>query len=115
MAAQTYDPDYPVCLHVYGPVTYYECRYTSLAQCNAVGIGPRGSVRASIRTPRTRKSRWGAPTGGTATIDAQSSSTTWPSTSDTRRSMRPASSMLWVAISIATRVALTSCISAPNT
>lgn len=32
--AQTYDPDYPVCLHVYGPVTYYECRYTSLPQCN---------------------------------------------------------------------------------
>ncbi len=44
-----------------------------------------------------------------------SSSTTWPSTSDTRRSIRPASSMLWVAISIATLVALTSCISAPNT
>jgi hypothetical protein len=31
--AQTYDPNYPVCLHVYGPVTYYECRYTSLPQC----------------------------------------------------------------------------------
>ena len=30
---QTYDPSYPVCLHVYGPVTYYECRYTSLPQC----------------------------------------------------------------------------------
>ncbi len=36
-AAQTYDPNYPVCLHVFGGVTgggnYYECRYTSLAQC----------------------------------------------------------------------------------
>jgi hypothetical protein len=32
-AAQTYDPSYPVCLHVYGPATYYECRYSSLAQC----------------------------------------------------------------------------------
>jgi hypothetical protein len=31
--AQTYDPSYPVCLHVYGPVNYYECRYTSLPQC----------------------------------------------------------------------------------
>jgi Protein of unknown function (DUF3551) len=31
--AQTYDPTYPVCLHVYGPITYYECRYTSLPQC----------------------------------------------------------------------------------
>jgi hypothetical protein len=31
--AQTYDPNYPVCLHVFGEVTYYECRYTSLPQC----------------------------------------------------------------------------------
>jgi hypothetical protein len=38
-AAQTYAPDYPVCLHVYGPATYYECRYTSLAQCNASASG----------------------------------------------------------------------------
>jgi hypothetical protein len=37
--AQTYDPAYPVCLHVYGPVNYYECRYTSLPQCNASGSG----------------------------------------------------------------------------
>jgi hypothetical protein len=32
--AQTYDPNYPVCLHVYGPANYYECRYASLAQCD---------------------------------------------------------------------------------
>ncbi len=32
-AAQTYDPAYPVCLHVYGRITYWECSYTSLAQC----------------------------------------------------------------------------------
>jgi hypothetical protein len=38
-AAQTYDPDYPVCLHVYGPIVYYECRYTSLPQCNATASG----------------------------------------------------------------------------
>jgi hypothetical protein len=37
--AQTYAPDYPVCLHVYGPVTYYECRYTSLPQCNVSASG----------------------------------------------------------------------------
>ena len=36
---QTYAPGYPVCLHVYGPITYYECRYTSLAQCNASASG----------------------------------------------------------------------------
>jgi Protein of unknown function (DUF3551) len=38
-AAQTYDPAYPVCLRVYGPATYYECRYTSLPQCNASASG----------------------------------------------------------------------------
>jgi Protein of unknown function (DUF3551) len=38
-AAQTYDPDYPVCLHVYGPITYYDCRYTSLPQCAASASG----------------------------------------------------------------------------
>ena len=38
-AAQTYDPDYPVCLHVYGRANYYECRYTSLPQCNASASG----------------------------------------------------------------------------
>ncbi|MFL6814443.1 MAG: DUF3551 domain-containing protein [Bradyrhizobium sp.] len=38
-AAQTYAPGYPVCLHVYGPVSYYECRYNSLAQCNVSASG----------------------------------------------------------------------------
>jgi Protein of unknown function (DUF3551) len=37
--AQTYDPTYPVCLHVYGRATYYECGYTSMAQCNATASG----------------------------------------------------------------------------
>jgi hypothetical protein len=37
--AQTYDPSYPVCLHVYGRVSYYECRYTSLPQCNMSASG----------------------------------------------------------------------------
>ncbi|WP_245310841.1 DUF3551 domain-containing protein [Bradyrhizobium valentinum] len=38
-AAQTYDPAYPVCLHVYGRLNYYECRYTSLPQCNSSASG----------------------------------------------------------------------------
>jgi len=38
-AAQTYDPNYPVRLHVYGRAAYYDCRYTSLAQCNAAASG----------------------------------------------------------------------------
>ena len=38
--AQTYDPGYPVCLHVYGRgANYYECLYTSLPQCNASASG----------------------------------------------------------------------------
>ena len=37
--AQTYAPSSPVCLHVYGPATYYECLYTSLPQCNASASG----------------------------------------------------------------------------
>ena len=38
-AAQTYDPAYPVCLQVWGPLNYYECSYTSLPQCNASASG----------------------------------------------------------------------------
>ena len=37
--AQTYGSDYPVCLHVYGPITYYECRYSSIPQCNMSASG----------------------------------------------------------------------------
>ena len=37
--AQTYDPNYPVCLHVYGRISYYECSYYSLPQCNASASG----------------------------------------------------------------------------
>lgn len=37
--AQTYDPDYPVCMQVYGRVGYIDCRYTSLPQCNATASG----------------------------------------------------------------------------
>jgi Protein of unknown function (DUF3551) len=37
--AQTYDPNYPVCMHVYGGITYYECSFTSLGQCAASASG----------------------------------------------------------------------------
>ena len=36
--AQTY-AGLPVCLHVYGPINYYECNYTSMASCNASASG----------------------------------------------------------------------------
>jgi hypothetical protein len=39
--AQTYDPKYPVCLQIYQGYTdfYFECAYTSLAQCNMSASG----------------------------------------------------------------------------
>jgi Protein of unknown function (DUF3551) len=39
--AQTYDPRYPVCLQVYDDMVhfYYECSYTSMAQCAASASG----------------------------------------------------------------------------
>ncbi len=37
--AQTYDPNYPVCLQVYGRINYIECSYTSLAQCAGTASG----------------------------------------------------------------------------
>ena len=38
-SAQTYGRGYPVCLHQYGPATYYDCSYGSIAQCNASAAG----------------------------------------------------------------------------
>ena len=39
--AQTYDPKYPVCLQVYQSFKdyYFECAYTSIAQCNMSASG----------------------------------------------------------------------------
>jgi hypothetical protein len=39
--AQTYDPAYPVCMHVVGPLggDYYECSFYSMEQCRATASG----------------------------------------------------------------------------
>ena len=37
--AQTYDPSYPVCMQIYGPVGYLDCRYASLGQCRFLAVG----------------------------------------------------------------------------
>jgi hypothetical protein len=37
--AQTYDANYPVCMHVFGDPTYFECRYQSIAQCKDTASG----------------------------------------------------------------------------
>jgi hypothetical protein len=36
---QTYDPTFPVCMQIYGPVGYQDCRYTSLEQCRYLAVG----------------------------------------------------------------------------
>ena len=38
--AQTYDPNYPICLQTYGRAgNYIACRYTSMAQCRMSAWG----------------------------------------------------------------------------
>jgi hypothetical protein len=39
--AQTYDPAYPVCMHVVGPLggDYYDCGYSAMEQCRATASG----------------------------------------------------------------------------
>jgi hypothetical protein len=38
--AQTYDPDYPICLQVFGRAgNYFDCRYTSIGQCRMSASG----------------------------------------------------------------------------
>lgn len=42
--AQTYDPRYPVCMHVFtgggrGGGDYFDCSFTSIPQCNATASG----------------------------------------------------------------------------
>jgi hypothetical protein len=63
--AQTYDPAYPVCLQVYQGMAdfYFECTYTSLAQCNASASGRAASCIVNPyyagpkKTPPGRKHR----------------------------------------------------------
>ncbi len=37
--AQTYDPAFPVCMQIYGPVGYMDCRYATLQQCKVLAVG----------------------------------------------------------------------------
>lgn len=57
--AQTYDPSYPVCLKVYGPITYSECRYTSLEQC---ALSASGRAAQCIVNPYAANASMGPPT-----------------------------------------------------
>lgn len=58
--AQTYDPDYPVCMQIYGPVGYFDCRYGSLEQCRYLAVGRSASCVANpyfVREKAARGSR----------------------------------------------------------
>jgi hypothetical protein len=59
--AQTYDPKYPVCLQVYQGREdfYFECAYTSLAQCNmsASGRAAQCVINPYYAKPGPRKKR----------------------------------------------------------
>jgi hypothetical protein len=37
--AQTYDPNYPVCMQVFFPSNSFDCSFTSLPQCAATASG----------------------------------------------------------------------------
>ncbi|AWM01521.1 DUF3551 domain-containing protein [Bradyrhizobium amphicarpaeae] len=58
--AQTYDPSYPVCMQIYGPVGYFDCRYGTLEQCRFLAVGrsatcvvnPYFPARKPARRPR---------------------------------------------------------------
>jgi Protein of unknown function (DUF3551) len=41
VSAQTYDPKYPVCMHVYGELQgeRMDCVFTSMSQCQATATG----------------------------------------------------------------------------
>ncbi|PAY03890.1 MULTISPECIES: DUF3551 domain-containing protein [Bradyrhizobium] len=58
-AAQMYDPNYPVCLEVYGgrlTPEYIDCSFTSLPQCQATASGRSAtcSVNPFYKGPRTQ-------------------------------------------------------------
>ncbi|MHB0768066.1 DUF3551 domain-containing protein [Bradyrhizobium sp. 5.13L] len=55
--AQTYDPDYPVCMQIYGPVGYFDCRYSSLPQCRYLAVGRSASCVVNPYFVRDKSAR----------------------------------------------------------
>lgn len=65
--AQAYDPNYPVCMQVFGPLSRTECRYFSIPQCQASASGRSAqcslnpffanAYRAPIEAPAPRHHR----------------------------------------------------------
>ena len=61
--AQTYDPSYPVCMQIYGPVGYFDCRYASLEQCRFLAVGRSASCVPNPHFPEKRPARRAKPSG----------------------------------------------------
>ncbi|WP_445217984.1 DUF3551 domain-containing protein [Bradyrhizobium sp. Pa8] len=68
--AQTFDPSFPVCMHVYsgangGGGEWYDCSFTSLPQCRATASGRSASCDVNpyypvnVAPPRPRYRRGG--------------------------------------------------------
>ena len=53
--AQTYDPNYPVCLQIYDDMVHYtfECAYTSMPQCQASASGRNAQCVVNPYYPKT--------------------------------------------------------------
>ncbi len=68
--AQTYDPSYPVCLHVYAADgDYFECAYTSLPQCAATASGRSAECVVNPYFARAREQPRGRPYGRHRHVD----------------------------------------------
>ncbi|WP_298245107.1 DUF3551 domain-containing protein [uncultured Bradyrhizobium sp.] len=59
--AQTYDPSYPVCMQIYGPVGYFDCRYSSLEQCRYLAVGRSASCVVNPYFPPKKPARRSRP------------------------------------------------------
>jgi Protein of unknown function (DUF3551) len=58
--AQTYDPNYPICLQLYGDKgNYIDCSYTSLTHCSASASGRASQCFTNPYFARSTKKRVG--------------------------------------------------------
>jgi Protein of unknown function (DUF3551) len=55
-AAQTYDPRYAFCMHIYGDPAYFECYYMTMAACTEAVAGRAGQCVVNPFFDRNRAS-----------------------------------------------------------
>jgi hypothetical protein len=56
VAAQTYDPRYPFCMHIYGDPAYYECQYMTMTACMEMASGRSAQCIVNPFADRSRTS-----------------------------------------------------------